>query len=192
MYPVFYVGFICKGCMWKKECEDSRKLKTKEVFAGSSRVAFPRSEACAQHMTRMRSWQMVTTSFRKCLADKAFPRDTREIFCFAELLYLIHTICSHTIYTHITHRCWGVLLRENPSHYTWELEIVIPIILYTIHCGFSSTPTSLYPYPWEVDSPNTFHTLLECQVRFWCCWKHWKKPSFGRCNRAYCGIRRAR
>ena len=30
------------------------KLKTKEVFAGSSRVAFPRSEACAQHMTEMR------------------------------------------------------------------------------------------------------------------------------------------
>jgi len=22
--------------------------------------------------------------------------------------------------------------------------------------------------------------------------KHWKKPSFGGCNRAYCGIRRAR
>ena len=30
------------------------KLKTKEVFAGSSQEAFPQSEACAQHMTRMR------------------------------------------------------------------------------------------------------------------------------------------
>ena len=28
-------------------------LKIKGVFTGSSREAFPRSEACAQHMTRM-------------------------------------------------------------------------------------------------------------------------------------------
>jgi len=39
--------------MCEKECENSRQLKTKEVFAGSSRVAFPQNEACAQHMTRM-------------------------------------------------------------------------------------------------------------------------------------------
>ena len=30
------------------------KKKRKEVFVGSSREPFPRSEACAQHMTRMR------------------------------------------------------------------------------------------------------------------------------------------
>ena len=35
-------------------CENSRQLKTKAVFTGSSRVGFPRSEACALHMTRMR------------------------------------------------------------------------------------------------------------------------------------------
>ena len=135
--------------------------------------------------------RMEIASFRECFASKAFPRDTREIFCFAELLYLIHTICSHTIYTHITHKCWGVLLRENSSHTPWELEI-IPTFFYTIYCGFSSTPTSPFLYPWEVDSPNTYHTHSEYQVRFWCCRKHWKKPSFGGCNWVYCGIRRAR
>ena len=40
--------------MCERECEDSRQLKTKEFFAGSSHVAFPQSEACAQHMTGMR------------------------------------------------------------------------------------------------------------------------------------------
>ena len=50
MYLVFYVGFICKGCVKKKVCEDSRLLKTKAVFAGSSQVGFLRSEACALHM----------------------------------------------------------------------------------------------------------------------------------------------
>ena len=39
MYPVFHVGFICKGCVRKRVCEDSRQLKTKAIFASSSRVS---------------------------------------------------------------------------------------------------------------------------------------------------------
>ena len=54
LYPILYMGFYCKGCVCEKECEDSRQLKTKDVFEGSSQVAFQRSEACAQHMTGMR------------------------------------------------------------------------------------------------------------------------------------------
>ena len=45
----FIVRVVCE-----RECEDSRQLKTKEVFKGSSRVAFLRSEAYAQHMIGMR------------------------------------------------------------------------------------------------------------------------------------------
>ena len=54
IYPVFYMGFICKGYVWERECEDSRQLETKAVFAGSSQVGFPRSKAYALHMTGMR------------------------------------------------------------------------------------------------------------------------------------------
>ena len=54
IYPVFYVGFICKSCVCERECEDLRQSEEQEVFAGSSREAFLRSEACAQHMTEMR------------------------------------------------------------------------------------------------------------------------------------------
>ena len=39
--------------VYERECEDLRQLKTKEVFAGSLRVAFQQSEACAQHMIGM-------------------------------------------------------------------------------------------------------------------------------------------
>ena len=46
---VFIVRVVCE-----RVCEDSRQLKTKEVFVGISRVAFLRSEACAQHMIGMR------------------------------------------------------------------------------------------------------------------------------------------
>ena len=127
---------------------------------------------CPAHDWNVKSQdRMETASFCECLAGKAFPQDTRETFFFAELSYLIHTFCTHTIYTPISHICWGVLLRENPSHKPWELEIVIPTILYIIPCEFSSTLTSPFPYTWEVDSPNTYHALSECQVRFWCYWE---------------------
>ena len=36
---------------------------------------------------------------------------------------------------------------------------------------FSSTPISPYPNPWEVDSPNTYHTHPKCKVRFLCYWE---------------------
>ena len=135
---------------------------------------------------------MKTTDFCECLAGKAFPQDTCKTFCFVELSYLIHTFCTHTIYSLITHICWGVLLRENLNHKPSELEIFIPTILYTIHYGFSSTPTSPFPYSWGVDSPNTYHILSKCQVRFGTAGKHWKNPRFDGCNRAYYGIWRAR
>ena len=117
-----------------------------------------------------------------CEYRKAFLRDTRETFCFAKLYYMIQTFCTHTIYTHITHKCLGVILRENPSQSPWELEIVIPTILYIIAYGFSSTPTSPFPYHWEFDSPNTYHTLSECQVIVWCCWEALEEAKDGRCN----------
>ena len=40
-----------------------------------------------------------------------------------------------------------------------------------ISLWFSSTSTSPSLNPCEVDSPNTYHTLSECQMRFWCCWE---------------------
>ena len=74
------------------------------------------------------------------------------------------------------------LLRENPSQTTWELEIFIPTILYTFVLGISLSLTSPIPYHWEADSPNTYHTLWECQVRSWCCWKALEEAKDGICN----------
>ena len=125
---------------------------------------------------------METAVSREFLASKAFLRDTCETFYLARLCYLIHTFCTYTIYTHITHKCKGVLQRENPSQIPWELEIVIPTILYTIAYGFSSTPTSPFPYQWEVDNLNTDRTLSECQVIVWCCWEALEEAKDGRCN----------
>ena len=78
MYPVFYVGFICKSCVWEKDCEDSRQLKTKAIFTSSSQVSFPRSEACALHITRMRRvrtgwWQLVFLSVSRVMPSRKIP-----------------------------------------------------------------------------------------------------------------------
>ena len=45
----FFVTVMCE-----RECEDLRQSEEQEVFAGSSREAFPRSEACALHMIGIR------------------------------------------------------------------------------------------------------------------------------------------
>ena len=126
--------------------------------------------------------QMETVVSHEYLTGKAFLWDTRETFYSASLSSLIHTFCAYTIYTHITHKCWVELLRENPGQTTWELEIVIPTILYIFVLGIFSSPTTPFPYHWEIDSPNTYHTLWECQVRSWCCWEVLEEAKDGRCN----------
>ena len=122
------------------------------------------------------SVQMETVVFRKNLMGKAFPRDTCETFCSARLYYLIHTFCTHTIYTHITHKCKGELLRENPSQTPWELEIVIPTILYTIACGFSSTPTSPFHIIERLIAPTLTTLFQSVKWGFGVARKHRKKP----------------
>ena len=44
----FSVRVVCE-----RECEDLKQSEEQEVFVGSSREAFLRSDACALHMTGM-------------------------------------------------------------------------------------------------------------------------------------------
>ena len=162
-------------------CEDSSNWRQK-ISRGYLVTKLPAKwSMCLAHDWNAKSqYRMKTAVSREYLAGKAFLWDTRETFCSVSLYYLIHTFCTHTIYTHITHKFWGVFLRENPSHKPWELEIVIPTYLYTIACGFSLTPTSSFPYHWEVDSPNTYQTLSKCQVRIWYRWEILEEARFWR------------
>ena len=133
LYPVLIVGFDCKGlCVRERVCEDSSNWSQKSSRRYLVTELPAKWSMCLAHDWNAKSqYRMETAVFHKYLASKAFLRDTRDTFCSASLYYLIHTFCTHTIYTHITHKCWGVLLRENPSQTPWELEIIIPIYLYT-------------------------------------------------------------
>ena len=74
---------------------------------------------------------MVTAGFRECLAGKAFSRDIRETFYFANLSYLIHPVPNYTIYAHITHRCWGVLFRKKTLAKTLAKTLKSERLLYS-------------------------------------------------------------
>ena len=54
LYPIFIVGFNCKGCVIERECVKTQVTKDRRVFAGSSQLSIPRNDACALHMTGMR------------------------------------------------------------------------------------------------------------------------------------------
>ena len=76
-------------------------------------------------------WQLVFASVLRV-------RPFREISAKHSVLPICHiwytkSLDTHYIYPHI--EC-SAFLRENPSHNIWELEIVIPTIFFTIHCGF--------------------------------------------------------
>ena len=113
MYPVFYIGFLCKGCVWEREWRLKAMWRVKKLL----RVAREKSSREVKHahstwLECEKSWQMVTAGFHECLVGTAFPWDTHEIFCFANLSYLIHWVSTHTIYTHITHILRWMLFRE--------------------------------------------------------------------------------
>ena len=173
LYPVFYVEFHCKGCVWERLW----RLKTHWRSKVFSRVACDKPSREVKHVLSTwleyeESWQMVIAGFSKCFAGKAFPRDTRETFCFANLLYLIHQVSTHTIYTYIIHILRGVLFREKTL---WEWEIVISTILYTIHCVFPQ----LLPLHFQILERLVAQTLttpiLSVKWGFGAAGKYWKK-----------------
>ena len=53
LYPVFIVGFNCKGCVIERECMKTQAIEDRRVFVGSSRLNIPRNDACPLHMTGM-------------------------------------------------------------------------------------------------------------------------------------------
>ena len=50
LYPVFIVGFNCKGCVIERECVKTQAIKDRRVFASRLRISILRNDACALHM----------------------------------------------------------------------------------------------------------------------------------------------
>ena len=54
LYPIFVVGFDCKGCVLERESLKTQAIEARRSLASISRLSFLRSEAYALHITRMR------------------------------------------------------------------------------------------------------------------------------------------
>ena len=65
VYPIFIVGFDCKGCVIEREGVKTQAIEARRFLAGISRLSILRSEACALHMTRMR---IVSTDGDSCVS----------------------------------------------------------------------------------------------------------------------------
>ena len=71
LYPVFVVGFNCKGCVIEREREREREsvkthaIEARRFLAGSSRLSIPQSKACALHMIGV---QRVSTDGDSCVS----------------------------------------------------------------------------------------------------------------------------
>ena len=150
----------------RESVKNQGKVKSKEVFAGSSWEAFRKvKHVLSTWLEYEESWQMVTVGFCECFAGKAFSWDTHEIFCFTILSYLIHLISWKECFQ-----------RENPSHNLWELEIVIPTILYTIHCGFRQILPLHFQILGRLIAQTLTIPILSGKWGFGTTGKHWKKP----------------
>ena len=80
-------------------CEDSRQLKTKVVFVGSSQVGLPRSEAYALDMIGMRR---IRTGWRQLVfASVSCVRPSHEIPVKHSVLlncHILYTLSLPTLY----------------------------------------------------------------------------------------------
>ena len=101
----------------------------------------------------------------------------KVIFCFTMFLPTLYIPSLLT-------NCKKCFLEKNPRKYTWELDIVIPTIIYTFPCGFPQL-LSLNLYILERLLAQTLTTpILSVKWDFGAIGKHWNEPFFGGCNRA--------
>ena len=109
-----------------------------------------------------------------------YPRNI--LFCYFGISTppCLHT---HYLYPHYPHILRSVFQKKkNPRNYPWELEIVIPTILYAIFCGFPLL-LPLHIHILERLIAQTLTTLNQSvKWGFSAAGKHWKKSSVGGCN----------
>ena len=53
LYPVFIVGFNCKGCVIERVCVKTHAIEERRIFTDSSRLSIPQNDAYALYKTGM-------------------------------------------------------------------------------------------------------------------------------------------
>ena len=63
LYPIFIVGFNCKGCVIERESVKTQANEDRRVFTGILQLSIPRNNACALHMTGLRRVRIYGDSY---------------------------------------------------------------------------------------------------------------------------------
>ena len=161
------------------------KLKLKGWTSGFHEClarSLPTKKTRVEHMTGR--WRvMLVWRFSWVSRGKSYPAKYSRNFLFSKKLYFaLPRLYPHYIYHHYPQIVRSAFQRENPRIYTWELEIVIPIIFYTFSCGFPQLlPLHLYIFERLIAQTLTTH-ILSVKWEFGAAGKHWKEPFIGGCN----------
>ena len=131
---LYLCGFICKRWVWEIGEESSVKEELVQ-FATSSREEYPaKGHVWSTWLETEESCQVV--KFVSTSRERSSLKVPAKLSVWQKEKVLYQILYSHYIYPYYPQNVKNVFQRENPSKNTWELEIIIPIIIYTFSLGF--------------------------------------------------------
>ena len=122
--------------------------------------------------------------FVSTLRERLFRELPAKHFVWQKDKVLYQILYLHYTYPHYPRNVRSAFQRENLNKNTWELEIIIPTIIYIFSLGFLLL-LLLHLYLLErfltqiLTTPN-----MSVESSFGAFGKHWKEPLSGGCNRA--------
>ena len=133
-FPCMYVGLIVREQVWEIGEESSFKRWTNGFRDWLGRSNLQKSHVYSTWQEDEESCQVVI------FATVSWVRPTREgpakVFVCKKLCFALSSLYPYYIYPYYPQSVRSAFQRENPKKYTWELEIIIPIIIYTFPCSF--------------------------------------------------------
>ena len=138
---------------------------------------------CVKHITR--SWRVMPAyHFASTSQEMPSCEIPVKLFVWQKWKVFYQILYLYYIYLHYPRNCKDCFSERKPYQNIWELEIVIPIIIYTFSLGFPLL-LSLHLYILERFLTQTLTSpILSVERSFGVFGKYWKKPLSGGCNRA--------
>ena len=131
--------YVSRFLIVRDECERvlrlKLKLKNKWILLEARRKLTREIATCRAHNWNVNNHDSLEFSRVSRGWGPPAKYSRNILFCYFCYVVLL-SIFPHYIYPHYPHIVRSAFQRENPIKYTWELEIIIPTIIYTFSYGF--------------------------------------------------------